>query len=196
MTFTRPTFSDCQQSLSYRYGETTLPTTGVSNRNFWINKAVEYMSQFLFKKKNTAVVSSGSVTLPDNFRAIYLGIIYSSDKTKFKQISEDDQMDYTSEQVFWISGNPTEGYKLNTFTDDTFTYFYTYFPSPMTQNTDVCIIPDIEAVSAYAYAYLRKSQTDPLGDADKSLQEADNRLKDMIYNENQNSDGLVFGSIA
>jgi hypothetical protein len=196
MAYAKSTFLDAQTSLAYRYGETVVPTTNNANRLHWINKGVEYLSQFLYKKKGTVTVASGIANLPTDFRFIYEGVIYDADKNQYIQINEDDSLKYEDGYLFWISGNPTDGYVLNTYADATFDFFYTFYPSPMTLSTDVCIIPDIEAVSAYAYAYLRKSQTDPLGDADKNLQEAENRLKEMIYAQNQNSDGLILSSIA
>jgi len=194
--YSKATFLDAKTSLAYRYGETTVPTSSDTNRNHWINKGVEYMSQFLYKKKATLAVVNGVGDLPDDFRFVSDRVIYDADRNPYHQISEDDQIKQDSGYFFWISGNPVDGYVLNTYTDATFTFFYTFWPSPMTLNTDVCIIPDIEAVSAYAYAYLRKSQTDPLGDADKNLQEAENRLKDMIHAQNQNENSLTFSSIA
>lgn len=194
--YTRPTFLDCKLSLAYRYGELAVPQSGDSNRNHWINKSVEYFCQHLFSKKETAVVADGTVDLPDDFRNIKDRIIYDADENPYKQISEDDQFKYGGQgYVFWISGNPSDGYVLNTFTDGTFTYFYRFFPVPMSGNTDTCIIPDVEAVSAYAYAYLRKSETDPLGDADKALNEAETRLRDMIHDKTQNENDLIMKTL-
>ncbi len=87
---------------------------------------------------------------------------------------------YQERSVYWISGNHTDGFTLNTKTDDTFTVYYAFRPEDMDTDADICVIPDPEAVVAHAYAFLRKSETDPLEDADKSLQECDSRLAEII----------------
>jgi len=190
MSYSKTTYNDLKLSLAYRYGETAVPSSGDSNRNFWLNKAVQYMADKLGLKKSTSItVSSGEGTLPDDFK-IPLLVIDSNDVV-YKHINPQDNIIYDSNDVvYWITGNHKDGYTLNTNSDDTFTVWYQFFPDDMSSASDICIIPDGEAVVAYAYGMLRKSETDPLGDATSALSEAESRLAKMLYNEKARGQSL------
>lgn len=192
MSFSKTTFNDLKLSLAYRYGETAVPSSGDSNRNFWLNKAVQYIADKLgLKKSDSITVSSGTGTLPTDFKVPL--IVIDSNDVVFKRINAQDKDIYDSNDVvYWITGNYKDGYTLNTNSDDTFTVWYQFFPDDMSNSSDVCIIPDGEAVVAYAYGMLRKSETDPLGDATSALSEAEARLGKMIYNENARGQSLRF----
>jgi len=107
-------------------------------------------------------------------------------------VSQDDD-DLQTGYVYWITGNHTDGFYLNTPTNATYTVEYAFKPVEMSSSSDVCIIPDPEAVVAYAYSFLRRSETDPIGDADKALQECDTRLTELqdAYSINSNFTGFI-----
>ncbi len=190
MAFSKTTFNDLKLSLAYRYGETAIPSSGDSNRNFWLNKAVQYMANKIgLVKKTSLTVSSGSVSLPDDFVSPVK--LKDSDDSVFTQV---DQEDYDSDvgNTYTIEGNQTDGWTLYASSDGTYTLFYKYRPEDMSSNSDVCVIPDGEAVVAYAYGMLRKSETDPLGDAGSALQEAESRLAKMIRDYQETDKRLTF----
>jgi len=97
--------------------------------------------------------------------------------------------------VCCITGNHATGYTLNVKTDGTYTLYYEFYVSPLVNTTDECIIPDPEAVVAYAYAQIRMSETDPLQDAEKNLKECDMRVKNMAQAISKNEGDLYFKSL-
>jgi hypothetical protein len=107
------------------------------------------------------------------------------------QVDKDRKEDQIS-GTYWITGNHTDGFSLNTYEDDTYIVYYSFKPSPLSGDSDVCIIPDPEAVVAYAYGMLRKSETDPIEDADSALQECDSRLLEIQSAQNLNNNFTGF----
>jgi len=107
-------------------------------------------------------------------------------------VGQDDLANHTG-SVYWISGNQFDGFYLNAPSDKAYTVEYSFKPVEMATGTDKCIIPDPEAVVAYAYSFLRRSETDPIGDADKALQECDTRLTELqdAYSINSNFTGFI-----
>ena len=97
-------------------------------------------------------------------------------------------------QLRWISaGNrSTDGFYLNTPTNTTYTIKYSFKPVELSSDSDKCIIPDPEAPVAYAYAMIRKAESDPFEDADTALQECDSRLAEIqsAYSINSNFNGF------
>jgi hypothetical protein len=78
------------------------------------------------------------------------------------------------------------------FTSGDYVVNYTFKPSSLVNNTDICIIPDIEAPVAYAYAMLRKGESDPFEDAETSLDEVDARIVEMSSTVDNNSGDIGF----
>lgn len=179
MAYSKTTFQQLQLSLAYRYGETSIPSTGTSNRNHWLNRGVQYCADKLqLKKSDTVTIASGVGTLPTDFKAI--SSVIDANGNVYTQVNHDDYtVKKSSDAVYTITGDHTSGYILNIDTDADYTVHYYFFPEDMVNNGDICIIPDGEAIVAYAYGMLRKSETDPLGDATQSLQECDERLKEL-----------------
>lgn len=192
MSYSKTTFSNLQLSLAYRYGENAIPSSGTSNRNFWLNKAVQYMTDKLgLKKSATVTVSSGTGSLPTDYKDP-VQVINSND-VEYKRVNQELYNDYSSsDTVYCITGNHKDGWTLKVPSDGDYTVYYHFFPEDMSDDSDICIIPDGEAVVAYAYAMLRKSETDPLGDAGDALAEAEQRLTDMIYNQQRQDRPLKF----
>jgi len=177
--FTKKTLADCLQSLADRHESNgTVPTSSVV-LSFWtrlLNKGVNYCADRLRLTKTTTLTTvNGTIALPDDFLvrdSVFL------DDYELTQVDPQDKAKQVG-MVYWITGNQTDGFYLNTPTDDTFTVNYSFKPAEMVNNTDKCIIPDIEAPVAYAYAQIRKAESDPFEDADKALIECDSRLKEI-----------------
>ena len=178
MAYTKKTFLGLKQSLSDRHDSGVLPTASAT-LSFWgrlLNRGMVYCSDKLrLAKEATLTTVSGTIALPDDF--LVINKVFKG-TTPLALISQDDN-EFKNGLVYWISGNHTDGFYLNTTDDETYTVEYSFRPAEMVADGEVCIIPDPEAVVSYAYAMLRKSETDPIGDADAALAECDTRLAEI-----------------
>jgi hypothetical protein len=187
MAYTRKTLADLQQGVADRHDGGVLPTSSTTLAFYTrlLNRGVEYCTDRLHLRKETSLTTaSGTIALPDDFLLIDRVFI---DDQEYTQISQDEKGLQEQDYVFWITGNHTDGFYLNSYYDDTFTVKYSFKPAPLVNTTDKCIIPDPEAVVAFAYGMLRKSETDPVEDADKSLQECDSRLNELLSINSKNN---------
>lgn len=200
MAYSKHTFNDILLSISYRYGETGVPSTGIDNRKYWANRGVEYIQDQLQLKKGVSVtVSSGSVVLNSTTADP------AYDFKSFDQLLDSSGLPYTivdkdeyealTGRVCCITGTHDTGYTLYAKADGTYTLYYQFYISPMVNTTDICPIPDPEAVAAYAYSQLRKAQADPLEDAEKNMEECDNRIKMMAEDISRNEGDLTFKTL-
>lgn len=192
MPYTQSTLSTLKQSLADRHDSGVLPTSSVT-LTFWtrlLNRGIEYCADRLRLEKSTSLTTaSGTIALPDDFLTI--NRVVDSGDVDLYQVDADDLASHIS-RAYWITGNQTDGFYLNTVNDETYTVYYSFKPSPLSSDSDVCIIPDPEAVVAYAYSMLRKSETDPIEDAESSMQECDARLLELqsALNVNNNFTGF------
>jgi|WetSurMetagenome_2_1015567.scaffolds.fasta_scaffold162069_2 hypothetical protein len=193
MPYAKKTLTDLKQSIADRHDSGILPTSSVTLA-FWtrlLNRGQAYCADKLrLLKSTTLTTSSGSVSMPDDFLTI--SRVYDSSENELAQVDQEDLACQVA-GTFWITGNHFDDFKLNTTEDKAYTVEYTFRPAEMVNNTDECIIPDPESVVSFAYAMLRKSETDPIGDADAALQECDSRLNEMqsAYNINSNFTGFI-----
>jgi hypothetical protein len=191
MAYTLLTLADIKQSVADRHDNGVVPTNSTVLARYvrLINRGIAYCADKLrISKPVTLAVTSGVADLPDDFilaNSVFIGLVEC-----LKVDPEDSAVHFGP--VYWITGNQTDGFVLNTPTDGSYVVNYAFRPSPLSSNTDICIIPDIEAVSAYAYAMLRKGESDPFEDADKSLQECDSRIREMASANAINSDAIGF----
>lgn len=190
--YTRLTLADCKQSMADRLTNATLPVASAT-LTFWtrlLNRAVLYCADKLrISTKTTLTTVSGTIALPDDF--IVINSVHNSSNVQLTQVDQDDLTKHVG-LTFWISGDQFNGFFLNTPTDETWTVSYAYRPSPMVNDTDTCLIPDIEAVVAYACSLVRKTQSDPFEDADKMMAECDTRLKELQSQNSINNDSINF----
>lgn len=193
MAYAKSDLGDLKQSLADRHDSGVLPTDSAT-LTYWgriLNKGQAYCADRLnLNKETTLTTSGGTIALPDDFKSI--NKVYL-DSTPFAQVRE-DEIYKQSGDVFWITGNHDTGFSLNTPSDDEYTVEYYYHPADMATDSAECIIPDPEAVVAYAYSMLRKAETDPIGDADKAMQECDARLASVANDHmaNNNFTGFSF----
>lgn len=189
--YTKKTLTDCLQSIADRHDNGTLPTSSAI-LSFWtriLNRAVLYCADKLrLTKQTTLTTVSGTIALPDDF--FLRDSVFEGD-TEYYLVDPQDKNAHLSTS-YWITGNQYDGFYLNTPNDATFTVNYIFRPTPLVSGTDVCIIPDIEAVVAYAYALIRKGESDPFEDSDRALQECDARLREMQSSSAINSDAIGF----
>ena len=192
MAYTKKTLADLKQSLCDRHDSGVLPTDSAT-LTFWtrlLNRGQAYCADKLRLTKSTSLTTvSGTIALPDDFIAIER--VFEG-TTEHVQIGIGDVASQDTDLYFWITGNHDSGFSLNTEEDVALTVIYSYRVPEMTTNIDECVIPDPEAVVAYAYSFLRKSETDPIGDADSALQECDNRLIEIQSVQNINDGGIGF----
>lgn len=200
MAYSKPTFNDILLSLSYRYGESAVPSSGIDNRKYWANRGVEFIIDRLRVNKNVSVpVSSGvcnlSVSTADP----------APDFKSFSQLLDSDGYAYdivdkeaytkSSGRICCITGDHNTGYILNVKADGTYTLYYQFYVSPLVNSSDICSVPDAEAVAAYAYSQLRLSETDPLGDANANMQECLTRIDKMAEDMARNEGPLTFKTL-
>lgn len=192
MAYAPKTLSDMKQSLADRHDNGTVPTNSTILARYvrLLNRGVEYCADKLrITKETTVVVASGVGDLPDDY--IVANNVFDASGNEYFPIGQ-EQVAYRIGLRYWVTGNQTDGFVLNTPTDGTFTVQYAFRPAPLVDNTDVCLIPDIEAPVAFAYAMLRKGESDPFEDSELSLQECDDRIAEMssAYASNQNVTGF------
>lgn len=192
MPYTKKTLADLQQGLADRHDSGVLPTSSAT-LTFWnrlLNRGQVYCTNKLRLEKPTSLATtSGAVALPDDF--IVANRIYTSGELELVQVDKDIEEAHIS-GTYWITGNHFDGFTLNVADDDTLTVYYSFRPAEMVNTTDVCIIADPEAVVAFAYGLLRKSETDPIEDADDAFSECDNRLNELMSVENINNNFTGF----
>ncbi|HHE45924.1 MAG TPA: hypothetical protein ENL05_01055 [Candidatus Moranbacteria bacterium] len=194
MAYTKPTLADLKQSLADRHDGGDIPTDS-STLSLWIrlfNRGVEYCIRKLGIVKSTSLTTSGgTVALPDDF--VKINRVYDANDNLISLITKEISVKAgTSEDVYWITGDFVNGFYFNTPDDETYTIYYTYRPSPMSADTDVCQFQDEEAITAYAYGMLRKSESDPFEDANQALGEVDARLSEIASQYNTNDKPLGF----
>lgn len=188
MAYTPKTLSDMKQSLADRHDNGTVPANATILARYvrLLNRGVEYCADELkYTKEASVVVTSGVGDLPDDF--IESKNVFDSSDNEYFPIGQ-EQVAYRVGLRYWITGNQTDGFVLNTPTDGTFTVQYAFRPAPLVDNTDICLIPDIEAPVAYAYAMLRKGESDPFEDSELSLQECDDRIAKMASTNASNNE--------
>lgn len=185
------TLADLKASLSDRHDNGVVPinTTILAKYVRLLNRGVEYCADKMrVSKPTTVTVASGVGDLPLDF--IIANSVFNGD-IEYKKVDKSDktvQLGY----VFWITGNQTDGFVLNVPTDGDYVVNYSFKPTWMSSDADVCLIPDIEAPVSYAYAMLRKSESDPFEDSERSLQECDARISEMNSQIAINDDGVGF----
>jgi hypothetical protein len=194
MAYAKPTLVDLLQGIADRHDDGVLPTDSatLSKWTRWINRGIRYCTDKLrTNSPESLTTSGGTVACPTGFLTIHT--VYNSSNIPLYQIDQQVSTGATG-LVFWIAGDFKTGFTFNVPTDQdgTFTANMAQKPDPLVNNTDICDIPDEEAVVAYAYSFIRKGETDPIGDADASLQECDNRLMEMQSAQNVNDGGLCF----
>lgn len=191
MAYALLTLADIKQSLADRHDNGVVPTNSIILARYvrLINRGIAYCADRLrLSKPVTLAVVSGVADLPDDF--ILANSVFV-DTVEYTKVDPEDELVHSG-LVYWITGNQVDGFVFNTPSDGSYVVNYAFRPAPLVNNTDVCIIPDIEAVSAYAYAMLRKGESDPFEDADKSLQECDARILEMASANSINADAIGF----
>lgn len=191
MTYVKSTLSDCLQSLADRHNSGTLPNKATTT-TLWtrtLNRGLDYCARRLNLIKSTPLSTvNGTIALPDDFKTIFRVF---KDTSELTQLGQDD-LDKQTGLSFWITGDNFNGYAINTPSDMDLTVEYYFYPAKMVTGTDICIIPDIEAVVSYAYAMLRKSESDPFEDADRAFAECDSRLTELKSDQTANNNNLDF----
>lgn len=187
------TLSNLLQFLADKHASGVIPTES-QTISFWtrlLNEGQEYCADRLqIEKQDDITTSSYEVALPSDFLSI-ISLVRKESGEQLKLINA-SHSENAPAGFFWITGDDVTGRTLHTPSDETFTIHYVINATPMVNNTDVCIIPDPYAVVCYAYAKLRQSETDPIGDAGAHLAECERRLDKIIDQRVANSGGYGF----
>lgn len=190
--FTPFTLADIKQSLSDRHDNGTVPTNSTVLAKYvrLINRGVNYCADRMrISKPYTITIASGVGDLPDDF--IIANSVFTSDGHELVKVDPEDEY-FRTGYIYWVTGNQTDGFVLNIPSDGSYTVNYSFRPTPLVNNTDICLIPDIEAVTAFSYSVLRKSESDPFDDAESAMQECDARIREMNSQISINSDSIGF----
>ena len=194
MAYIKKTLADLKQSLADRHDSGVLPTSS-SILSFWtrlLNRGLAYCSDRLRLIKSASLtISGGTVAFPDDFITIER-VVDSDDNILFQIPQEQSNSANNSDKVFWIKGDFSSGFTLNIPVDATYIVYYSFRPAELINDSDICIIPDPEAVVSFAYALLRQSETDPLGDVSSSYSESETRLNKLKDDARENEQQLGF----
>ena len=194
MAYSKPTLADLKQSLADRHDSGDLPTDSAT-LSLWIrlfNRGVNYCIDRLgITQTDTITISGGTGALPDDF--VSIDTVLDGEDNIFSQIPfSDADSTEKGEDLYWISGDFQTGLYLNAPDDDTLKIYYQFRANPMSSDSDVCAFPDEEAIVAYAYGMLRKSESDPFEDSFNALAEVNARLREVGSQYNQNESPLEF----
>ena len=197
--YTKKTLLDLKQSLADKHDSGILPTSSAT-LSFWtrlFNAGQDYCASKLRPIKSVSLTTvSGTVALPDDF--LFPIRVKDSDNVELPILNREDQDSVGTSapaSCYWIDGNHFDGFTFNTSTDETYTMYYAYKVSEMSSNTDVCIIQDPEAVVFYAYSKLRKSETDPLEDADAAMGECERRIDIMVSDDQMRNTQITMNTL-
>ena len=158
---TFPTYADVSQRVMDLIGQPSGTINAFNIRN--INNAVrDILNKYPFSwnlKTADLTVTSGTADLPADWNPKW-GIIGARitgtaqlDDKQFTQISIYDRDNYSADEyVYWLTVDVANNKTIfNTISDDcTVTIYYNFIPSDMSAAADVCVVPDIEAVSYLA----------------------------------------------
>ena len=202
-----PTFTTLQQRYLDLIGDSDGTIDDFGKRN--INSAIQdILNKYQFSwdiKTDDITLAAGVATLPSDFNPLWnvvdARIVASSDNDDniFTQIRPEDRDSYSADDyVFWVTyDTATDTYIFNSKTlTGTVTIYYNFSPADLSSGTDVCIIPDVEAVS-----YLAASKNWVGAERDTDLKkdyeaESDKLILAMYLRDLQNGPILSVGSIA
>lgn len=158
---TFPTYATISQRVQDLIGQPNGTISDFNIRN--INNAVnDILNKYQFSwnlKTADITVTSGAADLPADFNPkwglfdVRITGTAQLDDTKFTQISIYDRDDYSADEyVYWLTVDVSNNKTIfNTLSDDcTVTIYYNFIPTAMSTAADVCVVPDIEAVSYLA----------------------------------------------
>ncbi|MHB8482774.1 MAG: phage adaptor protein [Nitrospiria bacterium] len=164
MATSLPTLATLRQRYQYMRGETDY-TTVVATNDSNINQAIwDILNLYDFtwnRTTTTGTISSLAFNLADDYNPTWhisdARIVNPSigDDYIFREIPVQDRDFFdTNEYVYWLTMTAATGISVfNTNqTAGTVTYTYQYIPVALVNATDVCIIPDAEAVAMFALA--------------------------------------------
>jgi len=194
------TFSDLQQRYLDLIGDSDGLIDDFGKRN--INSAIrDILNKYQFSWNITSddiTLSSGVADLPTNYNPAWNIVDARIGDNVFGQIPLCDIGRYSSDDyVFWVTYDATTNvYKFNSkIQSGTVTIFYNFIPSDLSLTTDVCFIPDKEAVS-----YLSASKNWIGAERDNDLRtvyqaEADKLITALWIRDIQNGPILNVGSV-
>jgi len=188
--------SDLQKQLAAKLdGEATAPTVGSDDWNLrWalLNEAQRdwaerYDWEVLRKTTSTSVVSgNASYALPATFRRMERAVVVGGTNYHEVEPIEAAYFGSNSNQYFYVTGNPEDGYALNlnptpTSGPTTMTYSYYTYPANLSNASSVSPISNPFFLVQSAYARLLELDEDQRFPAAKA--EAEGILMQMLENE-------------
>lgn len=185
------TFLKLKQLVEAYRGKDTSGTTDAVRDTIINSCRREIYNRYPFrwaKATETLTLSSKESDIDDNFNAAF-GISYAYDENSnvYTQISPEEALSYTADDdyVFYTSYNTDTGlYKLTTPSTCT-TLYITYYvlPDDLSEDTDVDLCPDPEAIALGAVAKLWMSKERDETNHDRYLALSNARILDLIAND-------------
>lgn len=192
------TLSTLQQRYLDLIGDSdgTIDSFGTRNINAAINDIINRFQFYWNIADTTITTSNGVANLPTDYNPIW-GIFDARSDVIYTQISLTERDNYSEgDAVYWITYDTANNvYVFNSLKDETITIAYNFIPTDLTNASDVCVVPDIEAVS-----YLAASKNWIGAERDTELkreyeQEADKYIQAMWFRDQANGPVHYLGTL-
>jgi hypothetical protein len=192
------TFLQIQSRFLSLVDESTITATHKSHINYAIKDIINAHPFSWDLATTTLTLSSGTANLPSTYNPIWrledARIVGSGDDSVFTEIDIKDRDSYGStDYVYWITNNAGTFVFNIPVTSGTVTIYYYTLPTDLSGDSDVCVVPDAEAVAMLAASkwFIGEDQDKELKEMCK--QEAQERIKSM-YAQDLNFGPKVYES--
>lgn len=155
-------FATIQQRYNDLRGEDTSSSADAKGKR-QINQAIrDILNKYPFSwniATTTLTLSSGTASLPATYNPLWhlvdARIVSTGQDTIFTEIPIDARDSYTdADYVYWITQTPAGTFVFNTLTQTgTVTIYYYSIPTDLSGDSDICVVPDGEAVAYLAAAH-------------------------------------------
>lgn len=186
------TYLELRTRTQYLRGEDNV--AGDTTLNSHIQYAIlDILNKFPFSWDKKVVSQATNANLPTDFNSKWGVSVNDGDQT-WSQINPEDSYAYTGQMVFWITYE-SDRYKINTENTETLNITYSTIPTALSGDSDVCIIPDGEAVAYLAAAKMYVGDERNVELKSDYEKEANDRIQSMWTADNMFGPQLQEGSI-
>lgn len=148
------TFLQIQQRYLDLIGDDTASVADDKGKRH-INRAIgDILNKYSFSwdiASDTLTVSGGVASLPTDYNPLF-GVLDAriDDQNIFTRVAISDKNTETA-NIYWITYDTTTNrYIFNTNTDGSVIIYYNFIPADLSGDSEVCLVPDIEAVAYLA----------------------------------------------
>lgn len=198
MSQTQSTQTDALQDLSYLLGETTVPTSGIEDRQRFLQAGLERIYRFYeFPFSHSLITlanANGTIALPSDVRFapdldVRVVSASSHDDLIFEAIPYEDQDNYAQGSYkYWLTEATSGAQSLNTKESGT-TYPYLAvrysLQAPVINASVATPFPSSMVIAKAALIYYRQAE-DPLADTSVEEKNFQEELSEIIRNYRRN----------